>query len=114
MRPGGSGRRTETQGEGEVVAIVFHIPGALRVYTNGKREVEIDGASGTLRGVLLELWSHYPGLRDRLANEQGEVREHINIFLGNENVRFLGELATPVPDGAEITIVPAISGGAPL
>lgn len=96
------------------MAIVFHIPGALRVYTDGQRQVEIERGPGPLRDVLLELWARYPGLRDRLANEQGEVREHINIFLGNENVRFLGELATPVPDGAEITIVPAISGGAHL
>ena len=93
------------------MAIVFHIPGPLRTYTDGRSRVEIDAQRGTLREVLHELWLRYPGLRDRLANEQGEVREHINIFLGNEDVRYLGELATPVPDGAEITIIPAISGG---
>jgi molybdopterin converting factor small subunit len=71
----------------------------------------MDGPHGTLRDLLYSLWSRYPGLRDRLATEQGEVREHINIFLGNENVRYLDGLATPVPDGVEISIVPAISGG---
>ena len=96
------------------MAIIFQIPGALRVYTDGQSRVEIDPAHGALREVLSVLWSRYPGLRDRLATEQGEVREHINIFLGNENVRYLEGLATPVPNGAEITIVPAISGGAPL
>jgi sulfur-carrier protein len=96
------------------VAIILHIPGALRAYTDGHRRVEIDGSNGTLRDVLQLLWSRYPGLRDRLATEQGEVREHINLFLGNENVRYLEGLATPVPDGAEVTIVPAISGGTPL
>jgi sulfur-carrier protein len=94
------------------VAIVFHIPGALRVYTDGHSRVELDRAHGTLRDVLQALWSRYPGLRDRLANEQGEVREHINIFVGNEDVRYLEGLATSIPDGAEISIVPAISGGA--
>ena len=93
------------------MAVIFHIPGPLRVYTEGRSLVEIDASHGTLRDVLLALWSRYPGLRDRLATEQGEVREHINVFLGNEDVRYLGGLATPVPDGAEISIVPAISGG---
>ena len=94
------------------MGVIFHIPGALRVYTDGKRQVEIGAAHGTLREVLKALWLRYPGLRDRLTTEQGEVREHINIFVGNEDVRYLDGLATPLPDGAEITIVPAISGGA--
>jgi molybdopterin synthase sulfur carrier subunit len=93
------------------VAVIFQIPGALRVYTDGQSRVEIDPAHSTLRDVLQVLWSRYPGLRDRLANEQGEVREHINIFVGKEDVRYLEGLATPIPDGAEISIVPAISGG---
>lgn len=93
------------------MAVIFHIPGPLRIYTEGRNAVKIEAAASTLREVLLALWSHYPGLRDRLATEQGDIREHINIFLGNENVRFLGGLAAPVPDGAEISIVPAISGG---
>jgi molybdopterin converting factor small subunit len=93
------------------VAVIFQIPGSLRVYTEGRSQVEIDRSHGTLRDVLLALWSRYPGLRDRIATEQGEVREHINIFLGNEDVRYLGGLAARVPDGVEITIVPAISGG---
>jgi sulfur-carrier protein len=95
------------------VAIIFHIPGPLRVYADGQSRVEIDAAHSALRDVLSALWNRYPGLRDRLANEQGEVREHINIFMGTEDVRYLEGLATPVPDGAEITIVPAISGGSP-
>ena len=96
------------------MATIFHIPGPLRAYTDGHRQVEIDAAHGTLRDVLQALWSRYPGLRDRLANEQGEIREHINIFIGNEDVRYLEGLATPIAAGAEITIVPAISGGTPL
>ena len=93
------------------MAVLVHIPGPLRVYAEGRREVEIDAGRGTLRDVLLTLWSRYPGLRDRLASEQGEIREHINIFIGNEDIRFLDGLATRISDGAEISIVPAISGG---
>ena len=93
------------------MAVVVHIPAALRVYTEGLRQVEIDPVHVTLREILIVLWSRYPGLRDRLATEQGDVREQINIFVGNEDVRYLSGLATTVPDCAEITIVPAISGG---
>ncbi len=93
------------------MAVVVHIPGPLRDYAQGLHQVEIDAGCGMLRDVLLILWSRYPGLRDRLASEQGEIREHINIFIGNENIRFLDGLATSISDGDEISIVPAISGG---
>ncbi len=53
----------------------------------------------------------YHGIRDRVATEQGQIREHINIFVGNEDVRYTGGLQTRILDGAEITIIPAISGG---
>lgn len=93
------------------MGIVFHIPGALRQFTSGQREVEIGGAPATLGEALTLLWSRYPGLRDRIATEQGQVREHINLFVGNESVRYTGGLATPLPPGSEISIVPAVSGG---
>ena len=53
----------------------------------------------------------HPGVRDRVLTEQGQIREHINVFVGNEDTRYTGGLATPVRAGAEISIVPAISGG---
>jgi molybdopterin converting factor small subunit len=53
----------------------------------------------------------YPGIRDRVVNEQGQVRQHINIFIGNENIRYTGGLASPLSEGSEISIVPAVSGG---
>lgn len=93
------------------MAIAVRIPGPLRVYAGGLGQVEIESAGGSLRDVLLALWTRYPGIRDRMATEQGDLREHINIFLGNENVRYLDGLATPIADASEITIVPAISGG---
>jgi molybdopterin synthase sulfur carrier subunit len=111
MRARRSRGRAEIPSKSEIVPVIIYIPGPLRIYTDGRSKVEIDGPHGTLRDVLDSLWSRYPGLRDRLATEQGAVREHINIFLGNENVRYLNGLATPVADGVEISIVPAISGG---
>ena len=91
--------------------VTFRIPGALREFTAGRRTVEIDSSPATLAEALSILWRLYPGVRDRIANEQGSVREHINIFIGNENSRYTGGLASPLPDGSEILIVPAVSGG---
>jgi molybdopterin converting factor small subunit len=64
--------------------------------------------------ALEVLWALYPGIRDRMVTEQGQIPEHINLFVGNENVRYSGALATPLPDSADISIVPAISGGLSL
>ncbi len=91
--------------------ITFHIPGALREFTAGQSIVGIEGAPATVGEALSALWTLYPGVRDRIANEQGQVRQHINIFVGNENIRYTGGLATRVSDGAKISIVPAVSGG---
>ena len=96
------------------MSVIFHIPGPLRTFTGGLPRVEIGdigGSPATLSDALEALWSLYPGMRDRMATEQGQIREHINLFVGNENSRYTGALATPVPDGADISIVPAISGG---
>ena len=91
--------------------VTFHIPGALREFTEGHSTVKIDFARGTLSAALDVLCTLHPGVRDRIVNEQGQVRQHINIFVGNENVRYTGGLTTKVNGGSEISIVPAVSGG---
>jgi molybdopterin converting factor small subunit len=91
--------------------VTFHIPGALREFTAGHSRVEIEHSPKNLAEALSALWTLYPGVRDRVATEQGEVRQHINIFIGVENVRYTGGLASPIPAGSEISIVPAVSGG---
>jgi molybdopterin synthase sulfur carrier subunit len=91
--------------------VTFHIPGALREFTDGHSRVQIEDSPPTLADALAALWMRYPGVRDRIATEQGQVREHINIFIGVENVRYTGGLASPVSSGSEISIVPAVSGG---
>jgi sulfur-carrier protein len=93
------------------MAVSFHIPGALREFTGGQSRILIDLTPTTLAEALSALWTLYPGVRDRIATEQGQVREHINIFIGDENVRYTGGLASPVANGSEISIVPAVSGG---
>ena len=93
------------------MSVIFYIPGALRDFTAGRSKVAIEESPATLAEALAALWTLYPGVRDRIATEQGQVREHINIFIGNENVRYTGGLASPVASGSEISIVPAVSGG---
>ncbi len=91
--------------------ITFHIPGPLRPFTDGRAQVEIEKRAANLGDALEALWGTYPALRDRLVTEQGEVRQHINVLVGNECIRFTGGLSTPVPESAEVFIVPAVSGG---
>ena len=92
--------------------VIFYIPGGLRPLVDGQSRVELSlPGSGAVLDALHELWMNYPTLRDRIVNEQGEIREHVNVFVGNENIRHTGGLDTPIPPNAEINIVPAISGG---
>ena len=92
--------------------VTFHIPGPLRSFTAARAEVQLDGTASQLCEALELLWTRYPGLRDRLVTEQGQIREHINLFVGNEDVRYTGGLQTGVSANDEIWIIPAISGGA--
>ena len=89
----------------------FHIPGALREFADGRSQVEFEHPPATLNAALAALWTLCPGMRDRVVTEQGEVRPHINIFVGEENIRYTGGLATRVTGNAVISIVPAVSGG---
>ena len=89
----------------------FHIPGALREFAGGRSQVEVEHPPATLNAALAALWRVCPGMRDRVVTEQGEIRPHVNIFVGEENIRYTGGLATRVTAEAVISIVPAVSGG---
>jgi len=92
--------------------VTFNIPGSLREFTENRRVVQIEVKAGAnLLQALQVLFAAYPGLRDRVLTEADETRRHVNIFVANENVRYTGGLATAIPAGAEVSIVPAISGG---
>jgi len=91
------------------MAIEVRIPTILRTYTDGKKAVE--GSGPTLDALFADLDSRHPGLRDRLV-DGGEVRRFVNVYLNDEDVRFLGGITTGLTDGDSITILPAVAGGA--
>ena len=85
------------------------IPTPLRKLTQGLEEVSATGA--TIGDVITDLEARYPGLKERLCDDKGQVRRFVNIFANSEDIRFLQNLETPVKDADEISIVPAIAGG---
>lgn len=93
------------------MAVTFHLPAYLAPFAGGRNRVTIEATPVTVRDALESLCSIHPGLRDRIIDEQGEVRQHINVFVGNESIRYTGGLATSIPAAAEVLIVPAVSGG---
>lgn len=93
------------------MAVLVRIPSPLRSLTGGQDRVET--APGRLVEVIEELERRFPGMRDRLIDGSGELRRFVIIFLNGEDVRFLQGLETPVRDGDEVSIVPAVSGGTP-
>jgi MoaD family protein len=93
------------------VPILVRIPGPLRELAGGSASVRIDGEIGTVGEALEALFRRHPGLRDRVTTDQGAVRQHVNVFVGVASIRYTGGLETPLPAGAEVSIVPAVSGG---
>lgn len=87
----------------------IRIPTPLRKFTEGKDEVSISGAS--IRELLDNLDASHPGIGERIRDDKGEVRRFVNIFVKDEDIRFLDGLETKVGDGDEISIIPAIAGG---
>ncbi|HEX3714065.1 MAG TPA: MoaD/ThiS family protein [Trebonia sp.] len=90
------------------MAIEVRIPTILRTYTGGAKAVE--GAGGTLDELLSNLDAAHGGLRDRLVDGE-KLRRFVNVYLNDEDVRFLGGLETPVKDGDTVTVLPAVAGG---
>jgi molybdopterin synthase sulfur carrier subunit len=91
------------------MAIEVRIPTILRSYTGGDKAVEGDGA--TLRELVEDLESRHVGLRARLVDDDGALRRFVNVYLNDEDVRFLGGLDTKVSDGDTVTVLPAVAGG---
>ena len=91
------------------MSITVRVPTPLRSLTGGLAEVEAEG--GTLRQVVEDLDRRYPGIAERLVDERG-IRRFVNLYVGDEDARFLGGLDAEVADGATVSIVPAIAGGA--
>jgi molybdopterin synthase sulfur carrier subunit len=85
------------------------IPTILRNYTAGVAEVSADG--GTFAELLNSLESQHQGIRARILDDTGQLRRFVNVYVGDEDVRFSGGLEAPVPDGAKVSIIPAVAGG---
>jgi sulfur-carrier protein len=91
------------------MAIEVRIPTILRTYTGGEKSIE--GSGSTLAELLADLDGRYGGLRERLVDDSG-LRRFINVYLNDEDVRFIGGLSAAVSDGDTVTVLPAVAGGA--
>ena len=85
------------------------IPTILRTFTGGQNEVEASGH--TVAHVLESLDADYPGIKDRILDGEGKLRRFVNVYVGDDDVRFVGGLEAEVADGAKVSIIPAVAGG---
>jgi sulfur-carrier protein len=91
------------------VSVSVRIPTILRSYTDGAAEVTT--GHGTLREVISNLDASYPGIAGRIVDESGRLRRFVNVYVGDEDVRFASGLDTPVPEGSHVSVIPAVAGG---
>ena len=91
------------------MSATVRIPTILRTYTGGESEVSAEG--DTLSAVLDDLDGNYSGIKGRILDEAGQLRRFVNVYVGNDDVRFLDELQTATPDGVQISVIPAVAGG---
>ena len=91
------------------MAVKVRIPTTLRSLAGGASEVEVDGA--TVGDVLKNLDAAHPGFADRLLDDEGGLRRFVNVFVADDDVRYLDGMGTPVPDGETVAIIPAVAGG---
>jgi sulfur-carrier protein len=91
------------------LSVSVRVPTILRTYTGGESEVRASGA--TLAEVLDDLDASYSGIKGRILDDNGELRRFVNVYVGNDDVRFLDSLSTPTPDGTQISVIPAVAGG---
>ncbi len=88
---------------------VLRIPTPLRTYTNGKSEVNVSGSN--ISDALTDLTTQYPALKPHLFNEGGDLRPFVNLFVGENNIKDLQGVNTPIQDGDKLVLIPSIAGG---
>jgi sulfur-carrier protein len=91
------------------MSVSVRVPTILRTYTGGESEVSASGA--TLAEVLDDLDASYAGIKGRILDDAGNLRRFVNVYVGDDDVRFLDDLATATPDGSKISVIPAVAGG---
>jgi sulfur-carrier protein len=92
------------------MSVTVRIPTILRPLTGGQAVVEVEGAA-TLGAAIDQLESDYPGIRTRVLDDDGKLRRFVNVYVDDDDVRFAAGLDTPTPDGATVSIIPAVAGG---
>jgi molybdopterin converting factor small subunit len=108
----GPGWSITTSGPPDTLApmtVTVRVPTTLRTLTAGQSEVAVEGA--TVGDVLASLEAAHPGFAERILDDEGGLRRFVNVFVADDDVRFLEALATPVPDGETVSIIPAVAGG---
>ncbi len=91
------------------MSVSVRIPTTLRPLTGGQSAVSLEGSD--VRSVIANLDGAHPGFADRLLDDEGNLRRFVNVFVADDDIRFLDGLDTPVPDGSEVAIIPAVAGG---
>jgi len=91
------------------VSVIVRVPTILRTYTGGAAEVSVEG--GTLAEVVAALDAAHPGIAGRVLDDQGKLRRFVNVYVGDEDVRFADGLGTATPDGSTVSVIPAVAGG---
>ena len=91
------------------MSVSVKIPTPLRRVTGGVADVS--AAGGTVREIIEDLERQFPGMRERLCDETGALRRFVNVFVGDEDIRFLDGIETPIEEGAQVSIIPAVAGG---
>lgn len=91
------------------MSVIVRVPTTLRTLTSGESEVTVDG--GTVADVIDALEAAHPGFKERILDDAGELRRFVNVFVSDDDVRFMDGLATSVPEGETLSIVPAVAGG---
>lgn len=100
---------SDQNGRVSVMSVTVRIPTTMRPLTGGERQVSVQ--PGTLSDLVTELETAHPGLGDRLVDEQGGLRKFVNVFVDDDDVRYLDGLDTTIGDGITVSIIPAVAGG---
>lgn len=92
------------------MSVTLRVPTILRTLTGGAAEISVDGAS-TLAEVIDKVDAEHPGIRGRVLDDDGKLRRFVNVYVGEDDVRFAQGLETATPDGVTVSIIPAVAGG---